>query len=171
MYRTIAVPLDGSPFSERALPMAASLAHTAKAGVVLIRAVSVTPVSGEDKAEAEHKAISSAGAYLDAIAQRLAKQGVEAKCAVPSAHARQGIVLEATARHADLVVMCTHGRSGLGRWIFGSVAEAVLAHSPVPVLLVHPTGRLSALLWRRALPPSWCRWTARCSPRPLWRTR
>jgi nucleotide-binding universal stress UspA family protein len=146
MYRTIAVPLDGSPFSERALPMATNLALTAKAGIVLIRAVSVAPVaSAKHETEAEGKIVSAASQYLDSIAQGLAPYGIEVQCAVPLASANQGIMREVTARHADVVVMCTHGRSGLGRWIFGSVAEGVLGHSAVPVVLVHPTGRPSTL--------------------------
>jgi nucleotide-binding universal stress UspA family protein len=53
--------------------------------------------------------------------------------------------MEIGLRRADLVVMCTHGRSGLGRWIYGSVAENVIARSPIPVLLVPPTGDPSNL--------------------------
>ena len=59
---------------------------------------------------------------------------------MPYAAAAAGILTEIDVQNADLVIMCTHGRSGLGRWIYGSVAEEVLAHSPVPVLLVRPTG-------------------------------
>ena len=164
MYRTILVPLDGSSFSERALPVAAALARTTGAKLVLVRAASASVRAGAHSADlqgrqiqkeelfvsadaggagrpaAQIRAIEEAELYLEGIAGRLAEQGVRAEVAVPYAAAAEGILTEIDVQSADLVVMCTHGRSGLGRWIYGSVAEEVLAHSPVPVLLVRPTG-------------------------------
>src|SRR5262249_52164400 len=73
--------------------------------------------------------------------------GIQIETAVIPGEAADVIVEEAQRRHADLIVMTTHGRSGLGRWLYGSVAEAVLARSLVPVLLVRsgmPTSDLSA---------------------------
>jgi nucleotide-binding universal stress UspA family protein len=164
MYRTILVPLDGSSFSERALPVATALARATGGKLVLVRAASASVLPGahssdlqdrhiekEDmfisadaggagRGEAQIRSIEEAERYLESIAGRLAEQGLQAKVAVPYAAAAEGILTEIAVQGADLVVMCTHGRSGLGRWIYGSVAEEVLAHSPVPVLLVRPTG-------------------------------
>ena len=164
LYRTILVPLDGSSFSERALPTATALARATGAGLVLVRTASASVPPGAHPADlqgrqiqkedlyvsadvggaglpaAQIRAVEEAELYLDGIADRLAEQGLQVEAAVPYAAAAEGILTEIDVQSADLVVMCTHGRSGLGRWIFGSVAEEVLAHSPVPVLLVRPTG-------------------------------
>ena len=164
MYGTILIPLDSSPFSERALPVATALARTTGGKLVLVRAASASVLPGAHSADlqgrqiqkedlfisadaggagrtaAQIRAVEEAKRYLEGIAGRLAEQGFQAKVAVPYAAAAEGILTEIDVQAADLVVMCTHGQSGLGRWIYGSVAEEVLAHSPVPVLLVRPTG-------------------------------
>jgi len=146
MYHTILVPLDGSAFSERALPMATTLARAMGANMVLMRAASASAFPGADPTEAQCQAVEEAHAGLSALATGLAEQGLSVEVAVPYGDAAESILLEIGLRGADLVVMCTHGRSGLGRWIYGSVAEQVLARSPAPVLLVHPTGEV-ATLW------------------------
>lgn len=145
MYRTILVPLDGSAFSERALPMATALARAMGANMVLMRAASASAFPGADPTEAQCQAVEEAQAYLSALATGLSGQGLSVKMATPYGDAAEAILLEIGLRGVDLVVMCTHGRSGLGRWIYGSVAEKVLAHSPAPVLLVHPTGEIVTL--------------------------
>jgi nucleotide-binding universal stress UspA family protein len=145
MYHTILVPLDGSAFSERALPMATTLAHTMSSQLVLVRAASASVFTGADPAEAQCQAVKEAQAYLWAVAAGLSEQGLSIEVAVPYGDAAESILLEVGLHSADLVVMCTHGRSGLGRWIYGSVAEQVLARSPAPVLLVHPTGEVATL--------------------------
>jgi nucleotide-binding universal stress UspA family protein len=145
MYRTILVPLDGSSFGERALPMATALARTTGARLVLVRAAWATVTPGMDPTEPQVRAVEECRTYLAGVAQWLADAGFDADIAVPYGQPADGILLEIELRHADLVVMGTHGRSGLGRWIYGSVAEAVLAHSPIPIVFVRPTGRLDAL--------------------------
>jgi nucleotide-binding universal stress UspA family protein len=145
MYHTILVPLDGSTFSERALPMATTLAHTMSAQMILVRAASASVFPGADPTEAQCQAVDEAQAYLSTLASGLSVQGLSVEVAVPYEDAAEGILLEIDLHSADLVVMCTHGRSGLGRWIYGSVAEQVLARSPAPVLLVHPSGEVATL--------------------------
>jgi nucleotide-binding universal stress UspA family protein len=143
MYRLILVPLDGSEFGERALPAAVALAQATKATLILLRAAGATATPDEEPAAAQSKAVADAETYLADVARRLAAQGIVAETSAPYAEAAQGILAEAAKREADLIVMCTHGRSGLGRWVYGSVAGDVLARSPVPVLLVRPTGPLA----------------------------
>jgi nucleotide-binding universal stress UspA family protein len=145
MYHTILVPLDGSAFSERALPMATTLARALRAQVILVRAASAAVFPGTDPTEAQVQAVEEAQAYLSALAAGLSEHDLNIEVAVPYGDAAESILLEIGLRSADLVVMCTHGRSGLGRWIYGSVAEQVLAHSPAPVLLVRPTGEVATL--------------------------
>jgi nucleotide-binding universal stress UspA family protein len=160
MYNLILVPLDGSALSEQALPLAAALAHAGGARLVLVHAANVTgPLGasltesqrrgigeedmnltgdpwGAERTSAEVQAVEDAGAYLMRVADPLVMAGLEVDLATPFGPAAERILDEIGLRHADLVVMSTHGRSGLGRWIYGSVAEQVLARSPVPVLLV-----------------------------------
>lgn len=140
MYRTILVPLDGSVFGERALPMARTLAQAMQAQVVLMSAASAAVFPGTDATEAQCQAVRETRAYLETLVPGLTEQGLQVEIAVPYGDAAEAILVEIGLHRADLVVMCTQGRSGLGRWIYGSVAEQVLARSPVPVLLVRASG-------------------------------
>ncbi len=141
MARAMLVPLDGSPLAERALPYAEALARKTGAPLALVRAVPFLARPATDEpyptlAEARDAAAREARDYLDGVAARLTARGVAAETAVPYADEAEGIIEEARRRGADPIVMATHGRGGLGRWVYGSVAEAVLARTPVPLLLV-----------------------------------
>lgn len=141
MYRSILVPLDGSPLSERALPLARDLARATGARLGLVQVAWTTEPVSHSNVEAKVEALDTADAYLRAIAEHLGNQGNRAETlAMPYDKAAEGILHAVPVLHADLIVMSTHGRSGLGRWVYGSVAEAVLLQSPVPVLLVRGTG-------------------------------
>ncbi len=147
MFRTILVPLDGSAQAERALPFAEALARRTGARVLLVQATSVRTMPGADPTAAQVRAVEQAQSYLDDLAARIARQGIAVETAVPYGPAVEGIVAEIQLRGVDLVVMTTHGRSGLGRWVYGSVAEGVLAQSPVPALLLQSW--LGEQPWRR----------------------
>ncbi|MBI4491867.1 MAG: universal stress protein, partial [Chloroflexi bacterium] len=127
--KIVLVPLDGSPLAERALPAAQAIAAASGAQLVLVR------VALETQA-----AVDEAEAYLDSVAGLLAERGIAAERVVPFGDAGGAIVAEARLQRANLVVMATHGHAGPGRSSHGSVVEAVLAQSQVPVLLV-PTNR------------------------------
>src|SRR5262245_43526320 len=73
---------------------------------------------------------------LDVTAARLAADGVDAVVRVYPGSPETAIAQAARREHADTIVMSSHGRTGLGRWIFGSVAEDVLRTADLPVLLV-----------------------------------
>lgn len=137
MYRVILVPVDGSDFAERALPPALLIAHLANARVVLLQ---VIPRGGDnsDSASDEVEAIRGGEAYLQELAKRGAN-GLDVETVVLVGEPTLTILEEAKRRNADLIVMSTHGRSGLGRWIYGSVADGVMRHAPVPVILVPAT--------------------------------
>ncbi len=137
MLDTILVPLDGSSLSERALPIATTLAHGLGAKLVLVRGAS--PAAGEDTIETEFLAVQEAEAYLAEVAGRLGEQGLEVETVTTDLEPCDGILLEARLHQADLIVMCTHGRSGRELWQHGSVAEDVLGYSEIPLLLVRPT--------------------------------
>lgn len=145
MYRTLLVPLDGSGFGERALPLAMTLSRRLGAELILMRAASAAVFPGVDATDAEVRAVDEARAYLVNLKADLSGQGVSIDIAVPYGDPADEIRQEVDTRQVDLVVMSTHGRSGLGRWIYGSVGEKVLAASRVPILLVRPTGHVPAV--------------------------
>jgi nucleotide-binding universal stress UspA family protein len=117
----------------------------AGAHLVLVRAASASVLPALDPTPAEYRAAEEAETYLADLADRIAGQSIPAETAVPYGAASEAILTEIALHRADLVVMCTHGLSGLGRWIYGPVAETVLARSPAPILLVRPTGSQATL--------------------------
>lgn len=136
MLNTIVVPLDGSRLSERALPVAAALAQSSQARLILVRA------ARGDSDAAQFDAIQEAQDYLEVIARQLSWQGAPVEVSVLTEAPADAILDVAELHQADLIVMSTHGRSGLRRWVYGSVAEAVLNHSHVPVWLVRAEGNV-----------------------------
>ena len=127
MLKTILVPLDGSALAEEALPYACALSVPTAARLILMRA---------SYALHQEQLIKVAEDYLAPHVLNLRQRGFETVATVFDGDAAPGIVEEARRYDADLVVMATHGRTGPGRWILGSVADAVLAACSVPVLLV-----------------------------------
>ena len=152
MYRRILVPLDGSPLAERVLPYAIALARRASAHVILFQAQTeplirrIDPWAGSEQVMARERPGDpaaaepdiTAAAYLDRLAAHLTEQGVSAASLVGDGHAGDTIVATAREQGVDLLAMCTHGRSGPGRWLHGSVADHVLRHTDVPIFLVTP---------------------------------
>jgi nucleotide-binding universal stress UspA family protein len=138
MLTTIVVPLDGSDFAARAVPYATALARSADAKLTLLR---VLPHRAAGSAVDELDAIQ-ATLELDANAARA--DGLRAEAVVRRIRPLQAddvaraIATFADEEHASLIVMSTHGRSGIGRWVYGSVADSVLRQSQTPVLLVPP---------------------------------
>lgn len=142
MYRTILVPLDGSTVSERALPIAMRLARATGAQLVLLEAAEAVGLDGQELDVQQRALTHQARAYLDSIAAELTVQGLQVSVATPALTPDEAILIEIDWSAVDLVVMSTHGRSGPGRWVFGSVAETVLTYSPVPVIIVPAQGAL-----------------------------
>jgi nucleotide-binding universal stress UspA family protein len=137
VFSNILVPLDGSTLSERALPYAEFLAHTSHATLTLVRnAHSPFKLFGDAGTE-ERRAISQAEAYLEELRVQLSDRGLTVHTGVPFDGSAAGWITEEIAlRRADLVIMATHDRVGPDRWVHGSVAEAVVNHASVPVMLV-----------------------------------
>jgi nucleotide-binding universal stress UspA family protein len=134
MYRTILVPLDGSSLAERALPWAQRLAAAADGRLILLRVVRGPPPSAAGEPLREGVPRHEAEAYLHRLARRLGTTPVDP--VVLEGDAAQTILGESARRGIELIVMSTHGRAGIGRWISGSVADAVMRQAGVPVLLV-----------------------------------
>jgi len=134
-FGSILVPLDGSILAERALEDATSLALSTAASLVLVRAVPSISLADIDERVARARALATAEAYLREPAASLRARGLACETATPVGNPAHCIVRQAELRRVDLIAMATHGRTGPKRWLLGSVAESVVAHSPVPVLL------------------------------------
>jgi nucleotide-binding universal stress UspA family protein len=143
-YRHILIPLDGSKLAEAALKEALPLVNSAGARVTFIEAV--WPIidvlnTGTQVAAVERLRKNEAQKYLDSVARRAEWKALHAKTAVKVGPAADVILDYARSKRADLIVMSTHGRSGLGRWAFGSIADKVLHGAICPVLLVRASGK------------------------------
>ena len=146
MYRHILVTLDGSDLAERALQPAFLFAEKFGAEVTLLRVMpadeDIVALAGSgpqslklnDLREARERAESEA--YLRAIQSQWQATGVRVSTQVAFGAAPELIVHVADQINADLIVMSTHGRSGLSRFLYGSVAEAVLRGTQLPLLLI-----------------------------------
>lgn len=133
----ILVPLDGSALAESAIATAVEMVRPGPATLVLVRAAEAHPFPGADPTEAQVKVVQEAETYLAGVTERLKKQAlVNVETSVWYGPAAAAIVDAARARKADLIVMTTHGRGGLGRVILGSVAESVLRGTTTPILLL-----------------------------------
>jgi nucleotide-binding universal stress UspA family protein len=136
MLKTILLPLDGSSLAERALTYAAVLARRCEARVILVEAVQAHTLPGVDPSEAQIKLTSGAEEYLSTASGRLSADGIVTETHVYYDDPVHAILDAASRRHADLIVMSTHGRGGLSRMLYGSVADQVLRRATIPVLLV-----------------------------------
>lgn len=138
----ILVPLDGSALAEAALPKAAELVRDCPpASLLLLRAAEAPMITGGDPVEAQVEVVREAEEYLDRVAERLRADGLsEVSTSVWYGPPAPAIVEAAEIAKADLIVMSTHGRSGLGRLFVGSVAESVLRGTRTPILLLRPAG-------------------------------
>ena len=152
MYTRILVPLDGSRFAEQALPHALNIAAT---GAVEIHLLSVAPLLDEqpnavvdmypvyiyrdymvNNASESERIKQGLKDYLDQIMKRISGAGHAVVCAICLGQPAEEIISYASENACELIIMSTHGRSGIGRWVYGSVADKILRGSMTPVLLV-----------------------------------
>jgi nucleotide-binding universal stress UspA family protein len=139
----ILVPLDGSELAEQALPLAIELAVRAQAELLLFHAVRPSGTSFPDLLHRSPPTIdfpapghAQGQRLLQGIAERWQPHELQVIPVVTSGEPAQAIVETAAHEHADLIVMATHGFSGVRRWALGSVADKVLHASATPLLLV-----------------------------------
>lgn len=139
MAKRILVPLDQSSLAESVVPLVADLARGSGAVVRLLHVAPVPDVLMTEGrviayADQESERLDAEGMdYLRAVEVQLG--GVSVECVVRFGDPVREIIREAEAFDADLIVVATAGRSGLGRTVLGSVAEHVFRGSPVPILL------------------------------------
>jgi len=137
MYKRILVPLDGSELAETVLSHIEVMALAHDAEVILLR---VLPATGVLPAVAEAER-SAARKSLDRAKKRLQEKGINAHTTIRHGEdAATEITDYAEVNDIDLIAMSTHGQSGVGRWIFGGVAEKVLRGTNKPILLVRVPG-------------------------------
>jgi nucleotide-binding universal stress UspA family protein len=155
--RKVLVPLDGSRLAEQALEQGVRIAGATGASLLLTRAVNLKTERELDgileqvegrRALRAYRA-RAADHYLSHIQQQLRAWDVSSECAVVQGDPADAILATAESAEVDLIVMSTHARSGLGRWVYGSIADKVLRGSNRPLLLMRgkqlPDGaRLSA---------------------------
>ncbi len=147
MFQRILVPLDGSARAEQAIPVAARLAHFSRGAVVLLRVVhfatEVVPYPAVDPSTIWtiiDANLEEAKQYVRRMTGLSSLMDVHTETDVIIGSAATTILSEIKTRHSDLIVMCSHGYTGMKRWVLGSVAEKVTHHAPVPVLVLREGG-------------------------------
>lgn len=143
MFKHLLVPLDGSRLAEAALPAAAYLARTLGAAVTLIHIIE-RDASGEIHGERHLTTPDEACAYLTEVAGRAFPPGTPVERhvhTVGTADLPQSILDHVEELAPDLIVMCTHGSGGLRDFLFGTIAQQVIARGDTPVLLIRPEER------------------------------
>jgi nucleotide-binding universal stress UspA family protein len=142
MYKKILVPLDGSELAKKALDHAEKLAKTFDAEIILFQVVPFMPIYGSPELVTplivDEKQKEVAERYLTNLAEEMKKRGHKVTSMVRTGQQVAVEIIDfAKERGVDLIVMCTHGRSGITRWVLGSVAHKVLTRAETPILLIH----------------------------------
>jgi len=152
MFKRMLVPLDGSAGAERAIPVAARIARASGGTIVSVRVVPSTNEVGMYASAANEsttippsafeKDLAGAASYLaDTIAAYAGDlTGIATEMDLGAGGASPTIFSTARFEHVDLIVMCSHGETGLKRWVFGSVAQQAVRRSPVLVLVLNEHG-------------------------------
>ena len=154
MYQKILVPLDGSELAECALPHVEAIAHGCQVGdVILLRVVEpFQPPRGkgygsmfpedlkEEKARAESEERAAAEEYLKKVVGQLSREGRRVQSQLLFGKAAESVADFSAKSGIDLIVIATHGRSGVSRWVWGSTADRILRSSCVPVMMIRAPG-------------------------------
>ena len=159
MYTNIMVPLDGSELAECVLPhVEGFIAECRVKSIVLVRVVEPAPTKFDDTAslsatsrellvesirKIEEKRRSAALDYLNRVERRLKHEGLKLTAEVLVGGVAESLADYTEKSDIDLIIIATHGRSGISRWMRGSIADRVLRFSPVPVLMVRANGSMS----------------------------
>lgn len=150
MFQRILVPLDGSRRAEQAIPVSARLARASGGTLILVRAVftpqEMIPYTGagvimpETAQTIVDVTIDEAKDYLRRVTASNVLANVKVESEAIWGEAASTILSVVETQAVDLIVLCSHGYSGLTRWVMGSVAEKVSHHSPVPILMLREHG-------------------------------
>ena len=151
MYKRVLVPLDGSPLAEAIVPFLSEIAGPLDMSIVLLRVLEPVPAAVAEGARHTFIDVSEtrrqdAMTYLASVASSLQARGIRTTLEVRSGRPDREVVEAARDLKADLIAMSTHGRSGVGRLLFGSVAEQVLRHADVPLFIMRQTSAQAAAM-------------------------
>jgi len=160
MIDHILVPLDGSPLAECVLPHVVAVGRAMEARVTLLRAIVRSHEEVRSRAVDPlgwHMRKSEADSYLDEAARRLADAGLQTSTVLVEGRAAERIIQHAREEDVDLIIMSSHGRSGLSEWNINSVVQKVILRAYVPTLIVRAyrqvTEELAELTYDRLLLP------------------
>jgi nucleotide-binding universal stress UspA family protein len=155
MYKKVLVPLDGSEMAECVLPHVETIARgCGTEAVVLLRVIEPvvipsayfgTDFSAEELTRLNNEHEAAARKYIDDLAARSRYDGVRVEGKTTMGRPAEVIADFARDNGVDLIAIATHGRSGVSRWVWGSVAERVLRSACVPVLMIRPPGCLPGM--------------------------
>jgi len=142
------VPLDGSQIAECVIPHIEAIAQKAATRVELVTVVEPLDIptrgqiaiSDDEIKKIDDEGKNEATKYLERVSSRLNRAGVHADTVILSGKPAESLISYAVSNGVDLVIMATHGRSGISKIIWGSVAEKILRATEIPVLLVKTTG-------------------------------
>ncbi len=151
MFKRILVPLDGSKRAERALHVATRIARAFGGSVMLVQVVNA-PIEFWPDLVAEPDLVqsvidtgqTSAQKYLTGIAASPELEGIKIETIILFGPTAPTILSVAHSYHADLIVLCSHGYTGMTRWVLGSVAEKVVRYASIPVLVLREEGPVPA---------------------------
>ena len=160
MYKKIMVPLDGSKLAECVLPHVDGFVTGCQVEtIIFVRVIEPTPTRysavGSTVNPQNHETVlknverieeesrSSAERYLKEVISRVKQDGIKYKVDVLVGKVADRLVDYVDANEIDLVLIATHGRSGISRWVRGSIADKVLRSSRAPVLMVRADGKMS----------------------------
>lgn len=143
MYKKILVPLDGSTLAEAALPHAEALAKSEGAEIIILRVPNLPAADLFARYPAMANKIVEdmeieTDQYLQEEVNKLSKEGVKVSGLLREGPVPDTILAVAEEKQADLIAMSTHGRTGVQRWLLGSVADKIVHHAHIPVMLIHP---------------------------------
>jgi nucleotide-binding universal stress UspA family protein len=152
VFKKIMVCLDGSELAEQILPYAIEQATRFESKMVLCKVISEPTLTGigipgfpavtietTRMAKQATKSEIESVSYLKTLADRLkSERGISVECVAMFGAPGEAIVKYANENHVDLITIATHGRSGLGRVLIGSVADYVIRQSGIPILLIRP---------------------------------
>lgn len=157
IYKKVLVPLDGSKLAECILPHVEELArHNMIEEVILVsvteRIPGYRPITDYSKPQEERLVPEAVGKlerqaqkYLNRIAKGLETKGIKVRTEVLLGNPAEEIAIYAETKGCDLIVMASHGRSGISKWAFGSVADKVFRASRVPILMVRAPGCIAGI--------------------------
>lgn len=146
MYKKVLVPLDGSELSESVLNHVVTIATNCQVPEVILMRVR-EPLDKSVRETLDAKIASEldqvyhdeAADYLKIVAKTLKEKDISVKTEVLTGNPAEEIIKYSQSKGVDLIIMSTHGRSGVSRWVFGSVADKVIRQTEVPVL-IKPAG-------------------------------